>query len=181
MSRATPAPAAAGSLPAAALKYLGHYPGELVARAAPALLAGRVLPALAQRYPDPNPARDDRALFAFVNDMKQRGLRNAPPLALVAYDSKIKLLQHALGTHTRISRNHGGQLKARREIRVASLFRDTPAAFLEMIVAHELAHLKEPEHDKAFYGLCCHLLPEYHQREFDLRLWLAAEAMGERA
>ncbi|WP_410733789.1 YgjP-like metallopeptidase domain-containing protein [Citrobacter portucalensis] len=25
-----------------------------------------------------------------------------------------------------------------------------------MIVVHELAHLKEKEHDKAFYQLCCH-------------------------
>lgn len=165
------------ALPATASKYLGGYPPHLIEQVTPALLAGRMHALLQQRYPEPNPARDDRALFELVNEMKQRGLRNAPPLARVAYDSKIKLLQHALGTHTRISRNHGGQLKAKREIRVASLFKDTPAAFLEMIVAHELAHLKEPEHDKAFYSLCCHLLPDYHQREFDLRLWLAAEAL----
>jgi predicted metal-dependent hydrolase len=37
---------------------------------------------------------------------------------------------------------------------------------------HELAHLKEREHDKAFYALCCHMEPGYHQLEFDLRLYL---------
>ena len=43
-----------------------------------------------------------------------------------------------------------------------------------MIVVHELAHLKEREHDKAFYALCQHMEPDYHQLEFDLRLWLTA-------
>jgi len=41
-----------------------------------------------------------------------------------------------------------------------------------MIVVHELAHLKETEHNKAFYQLCEYMLPDYHQREFDLRLYL---------
>jgi len=33
-------------------------------------------------------------------------------------------------------------------------------AFLQMIVVHELAHLKVREHDKAFYKLCHHMAPE---------------------
>jgi hypothetical protein len=41
-----------------------------------------------------------------------------------------------------------------------------------MIVVHELAHMKEREHDKAFYQLCMHMEPDYHQHEFDLRLYL---------
>jgi predicted metal-dependent hydrolase len=43
-----------------------------------------------------------------------------------------------------------------------------------MIVVHELAHLKERSHDKAFYALCRHMEPAYHQLEFDTRLWLTA-------
>jgi hypothetical protein len=39
-------------------------------------------------------------------------------------------------------------------------------------VVHELAHLKEREHNKPFYALCEHMLPGYHQVEFDTRLWL---------
>ena len=42
----------------------------------------------------------------------------------------------------------------------------------ELIVVHELAHLKERDHDKAFYQLCLHMEPQYHQYEFDLRLYL---------
>ncbi len=41
-----------------------------------------------------------------------------------------------------------------------------------MIVVHELAHLREKDHNKAFYKLCQHMLPEYHQYEFDLRIYL---------
>jgi predicted metal-dependent hydrolase len=41
-----------------------------------------------------------------------------------------------------------------------------------MIVVHELAHLKELDHNKAFYQLCTYMLPDYHQLEFDLRVYL---------
>ncbi len=37
---------------------------------------------------------------------------------------------------------------------------------------HELAHLKESDHNKAFYRLCELMQPGYHQIEFDLRLYL---------
>jgi len=41
-----------------------------------------------------------------------------------------------------------------------------------LIVVHELAHLKESEHNKAFYQLCQHMEAQYFQLEFDLRLYL---------
>ena len=82
------------------------------------------------------------------------------------------VLKNALGLHTAVSRVQGGKLKAKAEIRVATVFRNAPEAFLRMIVVHELAHLKEKDHNKAFYQLCCHMEPQYHQLEFDTRLWL---------
>ena len=42
-----------------------------------------------------------------------------------------------------------------------------------MIVVHELAHMKERAHDKAFYQLCGNMEPDYPQLEFDLRVYLA--------
>ena len=45
----------------------------------------------------------------------------------------------------------GNRLKAKAEIQIAALFRDAPAPFLRMIVVHELAHLREKAHNKAFY------------------------------
>ena len=88
------------------------------------------------------------------------------------YDSKIHVLKNALGLHTAISRVQGGKLKAKAEIQIAALFKEAPAPFLQMIVAHELAHLREKEHNKAFYQLCDHMVPGYHQLELDLRLYL---------
>lgn len=74
--------------------------------------------------------------------------------------------------HTYVSRVQGGKLKAKNELRVSSVFKRTPEPFLNMIVVHELAHLKEKEHNKAFYQLCRHMQPNYHQLEFDVRVYL---------
>ena len=99
-------------------------------------------------------------------------LRSTEPLSKVAFDSKLQVIAHALGTHTTVSRVQGSRLKSSREIRIATVFREAPAPFLKMIVVHELAHLKEADHNKAFYQLCQHMEPAYHQLELDLRLWL---------
>ena len=61
---------------------------------------------------------------------------------------------------------------------IASIFRDAPGEFLKMIVVHELAHLKEKEHNKAFYQLCEYMEPAYGQLEFDTRLFLTHVEMA---
>ena len=158
----------------AALRYLAGYPQPLVDKVQ-ALLAQRQLHAsVTRRYPEAHTVRTDGALLEYVGDLKARYMRSAPPLAKVAYDNQLHVVHNALGTHTAVSRVQGNRLKAKREIRVASLFKDAPAAFLRMIVVHELAHLREREHGKAFYALCLHMEGEYHQLEFDTRLWLTA-------
>ena len=156
------------------LKYLPGYPPEVQARVQGLIDAERLGSSLRARYPEPHAVRNEAALVDYVQSLKSRYLRNAPPLAKVAWDSRMQQLQHTLGTHTAVSRVQGSRLKAKREIRIASLFKDAPAAFLKMIVVHELAHLKKREHDMAFYALCKHMEPHYHQLEFDTRLWLTA-------
>jgi hypothetical protein len=155
-------------------KYLGAYPPALRAQVRALIAEGRLAGHLQHRYPERHTVGSDGALYDYVNTLKSRHMRSAGPLAKVQYDSRLHLTHQALGTHTAVSRVQGGQLKAKREIRIASLFREAPAAFLRMIVVHELAHLKEREHDKAFYALCTHMEPGYHQLEFDVRLWLTA-------
>jgi predicted metal-dependent hydrolase len=57
------------------------------------------------------------------------------------------------------------------------MFKQGPDEFLRMIVVH----LREKDHGKAFYQLCQHMEPQYHQYEFDLRLYLThVEHSGER-
>jgi len=41
-----------------------------------------------------------------------------------------------------------------------------------LLLARKLAHMKDRDHDKAFYTLCEHMEPAYHQIEFDLRMYL---------
>ena len=118
--------------------------------------------------------RSGRALYDFVAALKAQHLRQSEPPAKAVFDAKLQIIHNALGTHTAVSRVQGNKLKAKREIRVASLFKGAPAAFLKMIVVHELAHLKERAHDRAFYALRRHMAPDYHQLEFDVRLWLTA-------
>ncbi|QNA88587.1 M48 family metallopeptidase [Massilia sp. Dwa41.01b] len=155
-----------------ALPYLTAYPEPLRQQAAGLLAEGRLGALLRGRYPRAHGLRTDRALYDYVQELKDDYLRNAEPVAKVAYDTKIHVVQHALGLHTAISRVQGGKLKAKHEIRIASVFRDAPLPFLRMIAVHELAHLKEKQHDKAFYKLCCWMEPDYHQFELDLRLYL---------
>jgi predicted metal-dependent hydrolase len=135
---------------------------------------------LARRHPEPHAVRTDGALYDYVQTLKARHLRSAPPLAKVVYAPRLQVVQQALGTHTTIARVQGGKLKAKREIRIAALFKDAPAALLEMIVVHELAHLKEPAHDKAFYALCRHMSGDYERLEFDARVWLTYRELAPR-
>jgi predicted metal-dependent hydrolase len=107
-----------------------------------------------------------------VQTLRSEHLRGADPLSKVLFDNKLHVVNNALGTHTTVSRVQGNKLKAKREIRVASLFKTVPDEFLRMITVHELAHMKERAHDKAFYQLCTYMEPRYHQLEFEVRVYL---------
>ena len=137
------------------------------------LVQGEGLAALLlKRYPQAHAVRTDKALYQYAADLKAQYLRNAGTVHKVVFDSKIHVVRHALGLHTSSARVQGGRLTARHEIRIASMFKQVPDEFLRMIVVHELAHLREKDHDKAFYQLCEHMEPRYHQYEFDTRLYL---------
>jgi predicted metal-dependent hydrolase len=154
------------------LKYLQAYPATLQDKVRQLIAQQRLGEHLAKRYPDRHDVQSDKSLYAYVAALKQQYLKNAPGIDKVLYDAKLDVLRNALGLHTAISRVQGSRLKAKKEIRVASLFKAAAPEFLQMIVVHELAHLKEMDHNKAFYQLCTYMLPDYHQLEFDLRAYL---------
>ena len=127
---------------------------------------------LLKKYPQAHNIQTDKALGQYVQELKRAALRKSAPISKVCFDNKLHVVKHALGTHTFVSRVQGGKLKAKHEIRVASILKRGPLEFLRMIVVHELAHLKEKEHNKAFYKLCVHMEPDYHQLEFEMRMYL---------
>jgi predicted metal-dependent hydrolase len=154
------------------MNYLTGYPETLQKQVSELVAQDRLGELLLKKYRSAHDIRTDRALYDYVMDLKNSFLRNADPLSKVAFDSKLQVITHALGTHTTVSRVQGSKLKSKREIRVASLFKEVPIEFLRMIAVHELAHIKEKAHDKAFYQLCTYMEPDYHQYELDLRLYL---------
>lgn len=161
------------------LKFLRAYSPTLQNEVQLLISQGKLGTYLTSRYPQQNhDIQTDKALYQFTHALKQSHLKNAPNIDKVCYDSKLDVVHHALGLHTAVSRIQGSKLKAKKEIRIASLFKETPPEFLTMIVAHELAHLKEPQHNKAFYQLCQHIEPDYHQLEFDLRLFLTYQELN---
>ena len=154
------------------INYLAGYPAQLQQQATELLHSGKLAEHLNTKYPQSHPVQSDKALYSYVCELKNDFMRNSPPLSQVRYDSKLNVLQQALGMHTFQSRVQGSKLKAHNTITVAALFKQAPAEFLRMIVVHELAHFKEKDHNKAFYKLCQHMEPAYHQLELDTRLWL---------
>ena len=141
----------------AELTYLGGYPEPLKAQVQQLIAAGKLGEMLAKRYPQTHLVQSDKALLAYTMELKNRYLKSSAPLSKVIFDGKINVIKDALGLHTYVSRVQGSKLKAKNEIRIAALFKEAHPAFLKMIVVHELAHLKEKDHNKAFYQLCQHM------------------------
>lgn len=154
------------------LKYLAHY-NETIKTQVVTLIKTEKLPAfLLQKYPSAHNYKTDKNVYDYTIELKNSYLKKSQPISKVLYDGKIHVINNALGMHTFASRVQGSKLKSKNEIRIASMFKSVPEPFLRMIIVHELAHLKEKEHNKAFYKLCTYMEPQYHQLEFDTRLYL---------
>ena len=154
------------------LKYLSGYSSTVKDQVHALINSGKLADILMLKYPEMHQIRSDKALYHYTLDIKQQFMRKANTLNKVVYDDKLDVLHHALGLHAVVSRVQGSKLRTKNEIRIGSVFKKMPTEFLRMIVVHELAHLREKQHNKAFYKLCLHMEPAYHQLEFDVRLYL---------
>jgi predicted metal-dependent hydrolase len=154
------------------LKYLVGYSTTVTDQVNRLIENDELAGVLLKKYPVTHDIRTDKALYAYVMDMKNQFLRQSNPLSKVVYDDKIDVVHQALGLHSFVSRIQGNNLKSKNEIRIGAIFKNAPVEFLRMIAVHELAHLREKEHNKAFYKLCQYMEPNYHQLEFDMRLYL---------
>ena len=160
-----------------ALRYIAHYPNKVITQVKNHLADQSLKSHLLARYPKAHSINSNKLLRTYTNEIKSKYMRSSERLSKVCFDDKLHLVHHALGTQSFISLAHGGRLKARRELRVSSLFKHCPEPLLKMIVVHELAHLKEKEHNQAFYRLCIHMEPNYHRLEFDARLYLMQQEL----
>ncbi|MFT6917604.1 MAG: putative metal-dependent hydrolase [Cognaticolwellia sp.] len=154
------------------LKYLSHYSIDIQQQIEQLIKENNLRAYLLAQFPIPHEVTTDKALREYSNALKQQYLKKSASLSQVKYDDKIHVVNNALGLHTYVSRVQGNKLKSKNEIRISSMFKRAPKALLSMIVVHELAHLKEKEHNKAFYQLCQHMLPNYHQLELMTRIYL---------
>lgn len=129
------------------LKYLSAYSPSVQAQVKTLIDEKRLDTFLLKKYPKTHSIGNDNQLREFVQDLKNQYLKKSAPLSKIAFDNKIHVINNALGLHTYVSRVQGSKLKSKNELRVAALFKNTPIEFLTMIVVHELAHLKEKDHN----------------------------------
>lgn len=154
------------------LPYLHGYPAKILEQTRSLIENERLGLYLKRRYPSTHHYNSEKLLYKYVFELKNQHMKKSTPLHSVKWDTRLETLYQALGLHKSISRLHGKRLRAKREIVISSQFKNCPEEFLRMIVVHELAHLREYEHNKAFYKLCQHMEPSYGQLELDTRLYL---------
>lgn len=160
-------------------KYISNYPPGVIDQVDTLIKNNRLRDYLLDKYPHPHNITNDNALREYVTSLKNEYMKKSQPLSKIIFDDKIHVVNNALGMHSYITRIQGNKLKAKNELRISTIFKQTHEDFLNMIVVHELAHLKEKQHNKAFYRLCQHMLKNYHQLEFDMRLYLIQIESGE--
>ena len=162
------------------IDYFQGYPQNIRDYFERLIQNGDIKSYLLKKYPRGHQINSDKQLYTYANEIKQRFMKKAPQIDKVKYEKQKDLILNALGTHTFISRNHGGKLKSKHEIRVAVSLKDAPEEMLQMLVVHELAHFKEKDHNKAFYNLCEYMQPNYCEVELDTLLYLKLVDEGEK-
>ncbi|WP_394498188.1 YgjP-like metallopeptidase domain-containing protein [Shewanella sp. ENK2] len=160
------------------LKYIKGYSANTIEQVKHHIANDTLGRLLLNRYPRIHDIRTDKALYDYAMGYKQAYLKQSAPLSKVIFDEKISLSHQALGLHTYANRVQGSKVKAKNEIRISSKLKFIPEPLLRMVVVHELAHLREKEHNKAFYQLCEYMTADYHQLELDLRLLLTCIELG---
>lgn len=158
----------------ATLKYLSGYSEELRNQVQHLIDTEQLGSWLEKRYPPHthHGIQNDGALYEYTQRLKQQYMRSSNPVSKVYFDKRMHVIDNALGQHQFVNRVQGNKLKRKNEIKISAIFKTLPEPLLRMVVVHELAHLREKEHNKSFYQLCQHMESDYHQLELDLRLFL---------
>src|SRR3546814_7746609 len=94
------------------------------------IVANKLAPYLARKYPQRHAIQSDAALYDYTLELKQNYLRSSSPLHKVIWQNKMDVMQKVLGLHTDVSRVQGARVKAKAESRVAGLFTDRGTGFV---------------------------------------------------
>lgn len=139
-------------------KYLAQYPPSVIKQVNALVQQDQLADFLLKRHPKPHTISNDEYLRDYVLALKNQYMKKSPALSKVIYDSKLHVVHNALGLHSYVSRVQGGKLKSKNEIRVATVFKKASIDLLNMIVVHELAHLKKKSTTKPFivYASICY-------------------------
>ncbi|WP_440053474.1 M48 metallopeptidase family protein [Pseudoalteromonas sp. T1lg65] len=152
--------------------YFSQYSAQVQQQVEQLIKAKKLAEYFFKKYPKPHLIRNEKQLYQYVETLRQRYLKNAAKVTLAKYEKRKNLVLNALGTHTFKTTKHGKKLKTSHQIHISDELKTAPEAMLHVLVVHELAHFKEKDHNKAFYQLCTHMEPHYHQLELELRLFM---------
>ena len=97
-----------------------------------------------------------------IGEVFQRILTQLPPLLFPASEHPKMRLLH-------MPRRWGSCVVRTNTIQLNPALVKTPRACIEYIIFHELAHLRQPRHDRAFYDLQTRLLPDWQHWESRLQ------------
>ena len=153
-------------------KYLNGYNQDLLAQVDTIIKQNRLGDVLLSKYKEKHNVSSDKELYKLGANLKNQFMKNAKMPDKIYFDNKIELNNQALGLHSYIPIVHGRKIKMINDIKISSRFKSMPYEFLYNVLIHELAHLKEKDHNKAFFMLCEKMSPSYFQVDFDLRLYL---------
>ncbi|MCF2860104.1 DUF45 domain-containing protein [Pseudoalteromonas sp. SMS1] len=160
------------------LKYFQHYPENVQAQVYQLISNNQLQTYFKRKFPNGHQLQNQQELYQYSTEIKQHFLKNTPRLNSVSFNKHSDMVKGTLGTHTHQNKVHGKKLKARYDIALNNQLKYAPEAILRALIVHELAHFKHADHSKAFYKLCCHMEPEYHQLELDLRLFVVLDEQG---
>ncbi|MBT3506146.1 MAG: M48 family metallopeptidase, partial [Piscirickettsiaceae bacterium] len=86
------------------LKYLSGYPEDVQSQVQSLIANQKLGDFLLNKYPVTHDIQSNKALYAYVIDLKNQYIRQSSPLSKVIYDDKLDVLHHALGLHRFVSR-----------------------------------------------------------------------------
>lgn len=110
--------------------------------------------------PRPEPTEEE------ITALKQRAAVVLPEK--VAYWSAVTGLQPT-GVKITSARKRYGSCSPRNSLCFSCFLMDYPEEAIDLVVVHELCHIKEKNHSPRFYALLAHYLPDHEARKKLLR------------